>query len=227
MKNPNPDENNKKTVRQVKKNFGQLNGKKTTDDGKQNPIPNSSYTEVTEQKSKTLTIKEDELKSFFDKTFESKQSELRNKQFPKPNPSQIPHPGYNNQNNGPRSPLMCFRCGQTGHMASNCTGRELVVAEIEDEILLGLYILMKGEIGPADIKLSEEVILLNGVTIPCIQIGQPEPVRKVRAADNFTIPPQSEILIDVFVHKTENDPVSPLQDYLIDPVLSLLKIILA
>ncbi|CAC5388088.1 unnamed protein product [Mytilus coruscus] len=54
MKNPNPDENNKKTVRQVKKNFGQLNGKKTTDDGKPNPIPNSNNTEVTEQKVKKL-----------------------------------------------------------------------------------------------------------------------------------------------------------------------------
>ncbi|CAC5368133.1 unnamed protein product [Mytilus coruscus] len=86
--------------------------------------------------------------------------------------------------------------------------KELVVAEIEDEVLLGLDILMKGEMGPADIKLTEGVILLNGVTIPCIQIGQPEPVRKVRAADNFTIPPQSEILIDVFVDKTENDPIS-------------------
>ncbi|CAC5410265.1 unnamed protein product [Mytilus coruscus] len=70
MKNPNPDENNKKTVRQVKKHFGQLNGTKTTDDGKPNPIPNSNNTEVTEQKSKTLTIKEDELKSLFDKMFE-------------------------------------------------------------------------------------------------------------------------------------------------------------
>ncbi|CAC5423943.1 unnamed protein product [Mytilus coruscus] len=71
--------------------------------------------------------------------------------------------------------------------------------------------------GPADIKLTEGVILLNGVTIPCIQIGQPEPVRKVRAADNFIIPPQSEILIEVFVDKTENDPISPPQDYLIEP----------
>ncbi|CAC5396051.1 unnamed protein product [Mytilus coruscus] len=65
--------------------------------------------------------------------------------------------------------------------------KELVVAEIEDEVLLGLDILMKGEMGPADIKLTEGVILLNGVTIPCIQIGQPEPVRKVRAADNRSL----------------------------------------
>lgn len=40
--------------------------------------------------------------------------------------------------------------------------RELVVAEIEDEALLGLDVLMKGPDGPADIKLTEGVIILNG-----------------------------------------------------------------
>ncbi|CAC5408305.1 unnamed protein product [Mytilus coruscus] len=47
--------------------------------------------------------------------------------------------------------------------------KELIVAEIEDEALLGLDILMKGDQGPADIKLTEGVILLNSTTIPCIQ----------------------------------------------------------
>ncbi|CAC5407266.1 unnamed protein product [Mytilus coruscus] len=82
---------------------------------------------------------------------------------------------------------------------------------------------MKDETGPVDIKLTEGVILLNGVTIPCIQIGKPEFIRKVRAADNFTIPPQSEILIDVFVDKTENDSISPPQDYLIEPSSHFIK----
>ena len=44
--------------------------------------------------------------------------------------------------------------------------RVLVVAEMEDAILLGLDILMNGEKGPADIKLSEGVVLLNG--FPCV-----------------------------------------------------------
>jgi hypothetical protein len=48
---------------------------------------------------------------------------------------------------------------------------ELIVAEIEDEALLGLDILMKGKAGPADIKLSEGLILLDGISIPCTQIG--------------------------------------------------------
>ena len=49
--------------------------------------------------------------------------------------------------------------------------KELVVAEIEDEALLGLDVLMKGPDGPADIKLTEGVIILNGTRKPCTQIG--------------------------------------------------------
>jgi hypothetical protein len=48
----------------------------------------------------------------------------------------------------------------------------------EDDALLGLDILMKGEGGPADIKLTEGIILLNKTKIPCIQIGQPETLRR-------------------------------------------------
>lgn len=64
-------------------------------------------------------------------------------------------------------------------------GRELIVADIEDDALLGLDILMKGPGGPANIKLTKGEILLNGTTIPCIRIGQNEIVRKVRSADDF------------------------------------------
>jgi hypothetical protein len=44
----------------------------------------------------------------------------------------------------------------------------VIIAEIEDDALLGLDILMKGEGGPADIKLTEGIILLNKIKIPCI-----------------------------------------------------------
>jgi hypothetical protein len=60
---------------------------------------------------------------------------------------------------------------------------------------------MKGKGGPADIKFTEGLILLDGIAIPCTQIGQPEPVRKITAADDFIIPPRSEVIIDVFVDK--------------------------
>ena len=94
---------------------------------------------------------------------------------------------------------------------------QLIVAEIEDEALLGLDILMKGKGGPADIKLTEGLILLDGIAIPCTQIGQPEPVRKITAADDFIIPPRSEVIIDVFVDKFHSDNLSGPQNYLLEP----------
>ena len=94
---------------------------------------------------------------------------------------------------------------------------ELIVADIEDDALLGLDILMKGKGGPADIKMTEGVILLNGVTIPCTQVGQPEPVRKIRAAEDFLIPSRSETIVDVYVDKFDNDDFRSPQNYLLEP----------
>jgi hypothetical protein len=53
--------------------------------------------------------------------------------------------------------------------------------------------------------LTKGEILLNGTTIPCIQIGQSEIVRKVRSADDFYIPPRSEVIVEVFVDKFDDD----------------------
>ena len=69
--------------------------------------------------------------------------------------------------------------------------KELIVAEIEDDVLLGIDILQNDDGGPADILLSKGVIVLKGKNIPCIQIGMKNDVRKVTAADHFIIsPPQ-------------------------------------
>jgi hypothetical protein len=73
---------------------------------------------------------------------------------------------------------------------------------------------MKGPGGPADIKLTKGEILLNGTTIPCIQIGQSEIVRKVRSADDFYIPPRSEVIVEVFVDKFDDDNPEGPQNYL-------------
>ena len=94
--------------------------------------------------------------------------------------------------------------------------RELVVAETEDEALLGLDILMKGKDGPADIKLTEGVINLNGIEIPCTEIGR-SVVRKIRCVDHFKIPPQSEILVEVFVDKFDDDDTTKPQIFLLEP----------
>jgi hypothetical protein len=97
--------------------------------------------------------------------------------------------------------------------------RELFVADIEDDALLGLDILMKGLGGPADIKLTKGEILLIGTTMPCIRIGQSEIVRKVRSADDFYIPPRSEVIVEVFVDKFDEDNPEGPQNYLLEPSL--------
>jgi hypothetical protein len=74
------------------------------------------------------------------------------------------------------------------HIYDNLTSRR------NDKIISSCNFSGKG--GPADIKLTEGLILLDGIAIPCTQIGQPEPVRKITAADDFIIPPRSEVIID-------------------------------
>lgn len=95
--------------------------------------------------------------------------------------------------------------------------RALVVAEMEDVFLILLDILMKGEKGPADIKLSEGVVLLNGFIIPVVQIGHSDSVRKVVSAENVIIPQKSEIIVDVLVERIDKDYFSDSQEFLIEP----------
>ena len=91
--------------------------------------------------------------------------------------------------------------------------QELIVAEIEDEGLLGMDILFQGSSGPADILLSENIIRLNGVSIPCFEIGLPDSVRKVSIAERIIVPGNSELIIDAFIERKEDD------DYLKDSVV--------
>ncbi|KAH3868715.1 hypothetical protein DPMN_031867 [Dreissena polymorpha] len=83
--------------------------------------------------------------------------------------------------------------------------REIIVAEIEYDALLEIDILQNDEGGPADLLLSRGVILFQGIEIPCIQVGRKEEIRTVRAADNYTIPGQSEAIIDVLVDRLDSD----------------------
>ncbi|KAL3858837.1 hypothetical protein ACJMK2_009088 [Sinanodonta woodiana] len=95
---------------------------------------------------------------------------------------------------------------------------KVIVAEIEDEGLLGIDILQNENDGPADILLSKGVIKLHGVSIPCIQIGlNDDTVRNVKAADDFIIPENSEAIIDVFVDKREEDGIATQHEFLIEP----------
>ncbi|CAC5392466.1 unnamed protein product [Mytilus coruscus] len=99
-----------------------------------------------------------------------------------------------------------------------CFSTEMIVANIEDEALLGLDVLMKSQWGPADIKLTDGIILLGGHAIHCTQIGQTNKIiRKIYVADNYEIPPRSEILIDVFVDRFHDDSPETVQVCILEP----------
>ncbi|CAC5425004.1 unnamed protein product [Mytilus coruscus] len=85
----------------------------------------------------------------------------------------------------------------------------MIVANIEDETLLGLDVLMKSQWGPADIKLTDGIILLGGHAILCTQICQTNKlIRKI-----YEIPPRSEILIDVFADRFQDCILEPSENF--------------
>ena len=79
---------------------------------------------------------------------------------------------------------------------------EIIVANIEDEGLLGHDLLKHGN---AEILYKEGIIQFMGVKIPCIQVGSASSTRKIRSSDHFIIPRQCEKVIDVFVERCESD----------------------
>ena len=92
------------------------------------------------------------------------------------------------------------------HIASLVFERKILVAEIDDQVLLGIDILQSSELGgPADILLSQNVIKMKDVSIPCFQVGTQETTRKVVAADHHIIPAMSEAIVNVFVERYEAD----------------------
>ena len=100
--------------------------------------------------------------------------------------------------------------------------QQIIVANIEDDCLLGLDVLMKSDLGPADIKLKENKVLLNGINIPCTKISTDKVVRTVHAIDDVIIPAQSERIVDVIIDFPENDVSDETldissHDYIIEP----------
>lgn len=95
--------------------------------------------------------------------------------------------------------------------------KDIIVAEIEDEALLGFDVLCGGEKGPADILLSKGVIILDGIEVPCFQIGGEDNARKVIAAADTLIPGKSEALLDVYVNRKEDDDYDAEASYLVEP----------
>ena len=83
--------------------------------------------------------------------------------------------------------------------------KQITVANIQDEVLLGADVIQWDPSGPADILLTQNMMILNNVAIPLQQVGAPSRVRKVRCADHHVVPPLSEMMVDVFVDRGVSD----------------------
>ena len=94
---------------------------------------------------------------------------------------------------------------------------DAMVADIEDDGLLGIDVLQNGDSGPADLILSKSVLQIQGKEVPIIQVGMHKRARRVTAADHFILPPQSESLIDVNVEELQHDNITLGDGYLIEP----------
>ncbi|KAH3855598.1 hypothetical protein DPMN_098168 [Dreissena polymorpha] len=92
-----------------------------------------------------------------------------------------------------------------------------MVADIEDDALLG-YDILKGHNGsPADILLSQNRILLDGMEIPIFQVGKIGKARRVVVAENMTVPGHAEAVVSVYIERFEADDDDTEADYVVEP----------
>ncbi|XP_052820489.1 uncharacterized protein LOC128246339 [Mya arenaria] len=95
--------------------------------------------------------------------------------------------------------------------------REVIVAEEEDDALLGYDILRGGKSGPADILLSQNKIRLEGVDVPVFQVERDRKTRRVDVADDISVPRLAESVISVYVERYEEDDTVQ-ADFIVEPV---------
>lgn len=110
----------------------------------------------------------------------------------------------------------CGRARFTLKLGSLELPADAIVADIEDEALLGCDVLNGSEKGPADILLSKGMIVLDDTEIPCFRVGTKK-TRRVTLADDVSVPGRSEALVDVFLERVEDDDVDPHCDYIVEP----------
>ena len=94
---------------------------------------------------------------------------------------------------------------------------EAVVADIEDDGLLGVDVLQNGEDGPTDLWPSKGVMKINKLEEPIIQKGMNDRIREVTAADHNIIPAQSEVMVGVHIERKAYDDFSSENEYTIRP----------
>ena len=96
--------------------------------------------------------------------------------------------------------------------------KDVVVAEIQDEGLMGMDILDNGS-GDNRIHLNPPAIEIDGVKCPCRKYG-PQGIRRVRAADHFLIPAYTEQILPVYVDRLESDDERVEVNVVIEPTPS-------
>lgn len=96
---------------------------------------------------------------------------------------------------------------------------EVVIADIKDEVLLGMDILKGMDGRPADIILSQGKIVLNGHEIRCQHFSQ-SCNRKVTAVEEYRIQGHTEQIIDAFVERCESDDSLVHSTCLVEPSTS-------
>ena len=94
---------------------------------------------------------------------------------------------------------------------------EAIVADIDDDGLLGIDVLQNGVEGPCDLLLSKGVLLTNKQEVPIMQVGLKTRVRRVASAEHVVIPAQCESAIDVYVERHKSDDFSSESKYLVEP----------
>jgi hypothetical protein len=103
-------------------------------------------------------------------------------------------------NGGSRSPIHVYRNGIfTLELGPVKLTRKLLVADIEDDVLLGFDVLMGERL------LSKGVIQLQGHCIPCITPGERCVRCILRSADELTISAMSEAVVSTFIERTAQD----------------------
>ena len=79
--------------------------------------------------------------------------------------------------------------------------REVVVAEIIDDVLLGDDILRRDHEGPMDILNSKKIILFRGQEIPLLQVGLPKRAFRISTIDDEVIPGMTKKIVNVFINQ--------------------------
>ena len=94
---------------------------------------------------------------------------------------------------------------------------EAIVADIDDDGLLGIDVLQNGVEGPCDLLMSKGVLLINKQEVPIMQVGLKTSVRRVASAEHVVIPAHCESVIDVYVERHKSDDFSSENKYLVEP----------